>query len=363
MAEDERRLWNMSKEEQKRLERSDLIYEDLILTAYLNKVAQKLIPENIKGKGLSFQIKVIKNPLVNAFAFPNGVIYIHTGFLAKMENEAQLATVLGHELTHVTHRHVIQGFRNVKNTAAFLTTLQVVAAPAGLYGMGATILGAIGAMAAVSGYSKELEAEADREGLNSMVRAGYDPREAPTLFEHVKRDIEEQNIEEPFFFGTHPHLQERKDNYAQLLQNTYEGKKGFKGTEKFMEKILPLLLDNALLDLSMGRYSLAEEDIERFLQREPKSARGHYCLGELFRQRGEEGDREKAEKEYQLAVQYNPSYPEPYKGLGVVYYKKGDKEEARAQFEKYLSLVPNPSDKGYIEQYLQSIKQSREGPS
>ncbi|MFQ5801038.1 MAG: M48 family metalloprotease, partial [Candidatus Hydrothermarchaeales archaeon] len=359
LATDERRLWNMSKDEQKKLERSGLIYEDPILVAYLNEIAQRLIPNNIKEKGPSFKIKVLKNPLVNAFSFPNGVIYVHTGFVAKMENEAQLATLLAHEISHVTHRHAIQGFRNVKDTAAFLATLQVVAAPAGVYGAGVTILGAIGAMAAVSGYSNASEEEADREGLDLLVKAGYDPEEAPKLFDHVKRDIEEREITEPFFFGTHPRLQERKDSYTQLLQSIYADKKGHKGTERFMQKIPSLLLDNALLDLSMGRFSLAKGTIKRFLQRKPQSARGRYCLGEIFRQRGEEGDRQKAEREYQLAIQHNPSYPESYKGLGLIYYKRGEKEKARAQFERYLSLVPEARDKGYIEHYLQDIEQRR----
>jgi Flp pilus assembly protein TadD len=86
-------------------------------------------------------------------------------------------------------------------------------------------------------------------------------------------------------------------------------------------------------------------------------------LGELFRQRGEEGDLEKAEKEYHLAIQLNPSYPEPYEGLGLIYYKRGEKEKARAQFERYLSLAPDAKDKRYIEHYLKKIKQGTQRSS
>lgn len=353
--EDEKRLWNMSLEEQKKLERSGHVYDNAVLLEYLNQVAQRLIPGNIKERGLSFQIRIIKNPLVNAFSYPNGVIYVHTGFLAKMENEAQLATVLAHEVSHVTHRHAIQGFRTVKNTAAFLTTLQVVAAPAGLYGVGATLLGAVGAMAAVSGYSKASEEEADREGLSLLVKAGYDADEAPRLFDIVKRELEQLDIKEPFFFGTHPRLHERKDSYTELLKGKYSGSKGEKETERFTEKILPLLLDNALLDLSMGRFAFAEEAIAKFLKYKPQSANGRYYLGEVFRQRGEERDQEKAQKDYQEALQHDPSYPEPYKGLGLIYYKLGEKEKAKSQFERYLSLAPEAKDKDYIQQYLKDM--------
>jgi predicted Zn-dependent protease len=358
--EDEKRLWMRSQEEERKLEGSGQIYEEPALLAYLHEVAQKLIPEDVKGKELPFRIRIIKNPHVNAFALPHGVIYLHTGFLAKMESEAQLATVLAHEMTHITHRHAVQGFRTIKSAADVLATLQVVAAPAGIYGIAPLLLGAVGTMAAVSGYSQEVEAEADRVGLDLLLKAGYDPQEAVTLFEQVQKYVEEEKIKEPFFFGSHPRLQERKDSYAQLLRTSHlrMGEKLYKGKESFMKMTHSLLLDNALMDLSMGQFKRAQEAIEKSLSRNPENAKAHYYLAEIHRQRGEEGDRERAQKEYQLARQYNEWYPEPYKGLGLIHYKQGQKEEAREAFEKYLLLAPNASDKGYIEEYLRDMRRS-----
>ena len=71
--------------------------------------------------------------------------------------------------------------------------------PFGGYGSLADLLGSIGAMAAVTGYSRELETEADKVGLDLMVQAGYDPAESPRLFEYLKKDVKEQDIKEPFF--------------------------------------------------------------------------------------------------------------------------------------------------------------------
>jgi predicted Zn-dependent protease len=354
---DERRVWNRSEEEQRRLDNSNYIYADPVLTGYVNEVAQHLIPDDIKGKGLTFQVKIIKNPLLNAFAYPNGVIYVHTGLLSKMENEAQLATVLGHEMTHVTHRHTIENFRSVKNTTAVLATLQMAAVPFGAYGGLANVLGTVGAMAAVTGYSRELETEADQGGLELLVRAGYDPQEAPRLFIYLQKDVEEQKIKEPFFFGTHPRLQERIDNYSRYLKANYAGIQGIKNSERFMEVISPLLLDNAALDLSLGRFTSAQNGIERYLQKEPQSARAHYYLGELYRQRNQAADGAKAVEEYNLSVALDPSYPEPYRGTGLIYYKQGLKQAARAKFEKYLTLSPNAEDAAYIEQYIHEIKE------
>jgi len=355
LQEDEKRLWNRSEDEQNRLNHSSYIYEDPILTAYVNDIAKKLLPENVKEKGLLVEVKIIKNPLLNAFAYPNGVIYVHTGILTKMENEAQLATLLGHEMTHITHRHTIENYRSVKNTTAVLATVQMAATPFGVYGGLANLLGSVGAMAAVTGYSRELEAEADRGGLECMIKAGYDPQEAPRLFELLKKDVEEQKIKEPFFFGSHPRLQERIDNFNQFMMENKSVTQGVRNTDRFMAQISSLLLENAQLDLSMGRFSSAQNGIERFLQGDPQNASGHYYLGELYRQKGDKDDWDRALKEYILAVEYDRSYPEPHKAIGLIYYKQGFRQRSVKEFERYLFLAPDAGDRGYIEQFIEEL--------
>jgi len=356
LQDDERRIWNRSKEEQAKLNRSSLIYDDPALTAYLNEVVQNLIPKNVNEKGLSIEVKIIKNPLLNAFAYPNGVIYVHTGILAKMDNEAQLSTLLAHEMTHVTHRHAVQQFRTVKNTTAVLATIQMASVPFGVYGSLANLLGTVGAMASVTGYSRELETEADRVGMGLMADAGYDPRETPKLFVYLKSDLEKNDVKEPFFFGSHPRLQERINNFENYLAHDYSGKTGVKGGDEFSKLTASLLLDNAMMDLDLGRYSSAQEGVEKFLKLKPSDARGHYCLGEIYRQRGEKEDRQKAEEEYRQALSYDPNYPLPRKGLGIIYYKQGMTDKSVDEFEKYLQLLPDALDRAYIKQYIQHLK-------
>jgi predicted Zn-dependent protease len=356
LQEDEKRIWNRSKEEQARLNRSNLIYDDPALTAYVNEVAQNLIPGDVQEKGLSIEVKIIKNPLLNAFAYPNGVIYVHTGILAKMDNEAQLSILLGHEMTHATHRHAVQQFRTVKNMTAVLATIQMAAVPFGVYGSLAGLLGTVGAMASVTGYSRELETEADRVGMGLMADAGYDPQESPKLFVYLKSDLEKNDVKEPFFFGSHPRLQERINNFENFLESDYSGKTGVKGSDRFDKLIASLLLDNAMMDLDMGRYSSAQEGVEKFLRMKPSSARGHFCLGEIYRQRGEKGDSQEAEKEYRQALSCDPKYPLPRKGLGVIYYKQGMSNKSIEEFKKYLQLLPDALDREYIKQYIQHLK-------
>ncbi len=360
--EDEKRLWNRSKEEQRRIARSGQLYEDAELNRYLNSVARKLLPENLKDD-ISVKVIIIKNPLLNAFAYPNGVIYVHTGILAKMENEDQLAALLGHEMTHVINRHGARNSRSVKNKSATFAGLQVAAIPFGVYGDIVSILGNLGAMAAVTGYSRDLEREADILGYSMMVNAGYDPYEAPKLFEHLKRDIEEQDIKEPFFFGSHPRLEERINSYHQLLEERNAEQVDVKKTDHFEEILARLVLDNAELDLCMGRFTSAEVGIRRSLKKDPENAKAHYCLGELYRERNCEGDKQAAEKAYIKATACDPKYPDPHKQLGIFYYKMGMKNKAITELVKYLKLSPHALDRKYIEQYIKEIETRVTGTS
>lgn len=357
--DDEKRLWLRSEEEQRVLNRSGLIYKDEELESYMNEIAKKLSPPEVFIR-IPFKIVVIKNHLLNAFAFPNGIIYVHTGILARMDNEAQLAALLAHEMTHSTHRHAVKGFRDIKNKTAFLATVQVALGGLG-GGIGdiATMLGTLGTLAAVTGYSRELETDADMEGLKLMVKAGYDSDEAPKLFMHLKKEVEEEKIKEPFFFGTHPRLQERIENYESFLKEQFHRQKGgIKNQEIFLERIQKVIIDNANLDLNAGRFKIAQKGVEKYLTKKPNDARAYYLLGEIFRQKGEEGDIEKAKEHYQKAISIDPSYPVLYKGIGLIYFKQGEKLLAKKSFELYLSLSRNTLDRAYIEEY---IKQCNEG--
>ncbi|MDY6988446.1 MAG: M48 family metalloprotease [Thermodesulfobacteriota bacterium] len=355
--EDERRLWLRSEEEQEVLDNSGLICPDEGLRVYLNTIAEKLQPEGI-SEHIEFNIKVIKNPYLNAFAFPNGIIYVHTGMLARMDNEAQLATLLAHEMTHCTHRHAVKGLRDIKNKTAFLAGVQVTLGGIG-GGIGdlTTLLGAVGTMAAVTGHSRDLEREADAEGLRRMIGAGYDPSEASKLFVHLKKELEEEETKEPFFFGSHPRLEERIENYEILLKTECPGgKRGIKNTERFLEEVKPLILDNAELDLKMGRFTIARKGAEKFLALEPENARAFCLLGEIFRQRADEGDSDKAKEHYERAISVDPNYPDAHRGLGLIYYKEGGCQNATGHLDAYLRLSPQAMDRVYIEQYIRQCR-------
>jgi predicted Zn-dependent protease len=355
--DDEKRLWQRSEDEQKVLTRSGLIYRDDQLDDYLNQVARKLQPPEIL-EHIPFRIMVIKSPYLNAFAFPNGVIYIHTGILARMDNEAQLAALLGHEMTHCTHRHALKTLRHFKGKSDFLAGVQGSLIQFSGIGKLVNQLGSLGSKAAVSGYRRDLETEADLVGLQLMAKAGYDPNEALRLFEHLKRELEEENMQEPFFFGCHPRLQERVENCEKFLKTRSQKEEtGIKNTGVFLTKLHKVILDNAWLDLKAGRFHSAQRGAEKYLKIEPNDAGVYYLLGEVFRQRAKADDMRKAKAYYEKSISLDPFYPEPHKAIGLIYYKDGEKTLAKKSFGQCLSLSPHRADKAYIVGYLKKCNQ------
>ncbi len=218
-------------------------------------------------------------------------------------------------------------------------------------------------MAALSGYTRELETEADRVGLDLAVKANYDPREALKLFELLKQEIDLEGIEEPYFFGTHPNVQQRIENVNGWLAEKYQGKEtGIKNTNIFQSRMSRLLLDNARLDLRQGRFFVAQRTVEKYLAAEPDDARAYFLLGEIFRQRGRHDDASAAVNYYEKAISLNPSFPEPHKAMGLIHYKVGEKRLAKKFFESCLLLSPDAVDKAYIEEYLKLCIHNGEEP-
>jgi predicted Zn-dependent protease len=361
MNEDERMLWQKAEQEQRVLEENGLIYPDQELEDYLNQVAGKLRPQSAPQNPV-IRVKVIKNPYLDAFAYPNGMIYIHTGLLARMDNEDQLAAVLAHELIHCTQRHALRAFRKYRDQPALLTAVQNTMLKArGLQDM-ARYLGIGGPMAGISGYVRELEAEADRLGLELMTAAGYNPKEALYLFDHMIAEIEQEKLEEPLFFASHPTVRQRVDDLQKLTDPVYLNKgPAIKNRKNYFAKLGQLFLDNARLDIRLGRFQAARQGIEKFLQIKPDESRAFFLLGEIYRQQGQAIDTRMALKNYNRAITLDPSYAAPHKAIGLIHYKKGHLALAKKYFESCLQLSPNAPDKAYIQKYLKQCTLSEEG--
>src|SRR5258705_4452041 len=121
-----------------KLERDGLVLKDEAANAYVRRIGQSLVPKGLELERVSWNFRVLRDPQPNAFALPNGSIYITTGLIVLVDNESQLAAIIAHELTHVMRRHTY--VQNRSNRKKFLT-MNIMAA-VGAYAPGG-IVGAV----------------------------------------------------------------------------------------------------------------------------------------------------------------------------------------------------------------------------
>lgn len=387
---DEVRLWSQAEKEEEALAKKAKIYDDPLLAEYLGKIGDRLLPDEVRaagGPGLRFG--VISDPTLNAFAMPNGRIYVHSGLLSRLDNEAQLAMILGHEMTHVTSRHALRFTRDETYKRIGLTALAIMASigvavaagsrqkagdPIGaavisqtanaILGLGLTLAYA----ASVTGYSRDLEREADQGGMEKLVRAGYDPNEAPKVFQLLLSESKDRGSLETFFFGSHPKLQERIATTTELVNTQYAAAAAaadrVKTSEEFGLRMRTVVRENALLDIRAGRFKLAEAQLDRVAAITPKDPTLHLYYGDLYRLQSQRArsaaDKDdfarKALEHYERSAELDPAFPDPFRQLGFLYYQQKDAERAREAFRKYLALKPDAPDAKRIREYLVELE-------
>ena len=339
---EEQRVWSQGQELSQIIVRGGLVDPEPQTTTYVQHVADRLFPE-FAG---AIKVTVLKSPELNAFALPNGDIYINQGLLARFQNEAQLATVLAHEGTHFTNRHGYQGEQSVKNNAAFATFGAMLGVP---------ILPQLLAVSSIFGFSRELETEADVQGYARLSRAGYDVHESPRVFEHLMADIKAQDIKEPFFFADHPKLADRVANMRKLSAGAPAGGDGA-DRAAYARVMQHTRLENLASMLSMRREKGALLMLQDASYMSGLPATGRYYLGEAYRLRAAPGDAKLAEDAYLKAVEDVPEFAPSYRALGVLYLKSGQYAAAQRHLERYLELAPEAPDRKYAESYLRMAK-------
>lgn len=145
---------------------------------YVSHLGDSLLPAGAQGttRPIEFRFYVVEDPSINAASLPDGTLLINTGLLGAVENEAQLAFVLSHEIAHVLQVHYKREVDETRNARVGLT-IAGIAAGAFIGNVG-TFLAEVGIASVVNGHQRELENQADRLALQNVIEHGYDPREA-----------------------------------------------------------------------------------------------------------------------------------------------------------------------------------------
>jgi beta-barrel assembly-enhancing protease len=337
------RLWALADEFDEDISHTSSLYSDADLQNYLQNILDRLYPD-FQGR---IRIQVLWSPSLNAFALPNGSLYIHSSLLARCSNEAQAATILGHEAAHFVDRHALRQTEQIHNTTAFANVLTIAGVP---------LVGPLLAVSSTLGYSKELESKADRIAYERMLLAGYDTRESVKIFERMAAETKNMGIEEPYFFSTHPRMVERVESLNEMLEDM-PPIDGEINTEVFMQLTKDVRIASLEEDISMNRY----KSVIMLLEKTDMSSSGYpeYCkyyLGEAYRQRGDIGDEDRAFIAYQEAINAVPEFAPTYRALGLYYLKQKDYEKARKFLEGYLQRDPDAIDKNYIHHYIETLE-------
>jgi predicted Zn-dependent protease len=328
-----------TRREQSAIARRSIVYREPQLEQHLERMLASLMPVEVP-EGVVPHVVMISDPGQNAYSFPDGAIYIHTGLLSRLESEAELALLLAHELAHVTRRHALRALtaspaatdvtvfdRALSDSLAWfhdLTTQKEFDQPS----------------EDLVSLRRSLEQEADRVGLDMVIKANYDPFEAIEIFEHL-READRRGA------GS-----ERAAALLQALKPTDPAAGRLTDRAVFGGHLQQLLFEQARLELRHGRWDEALRCARRLLLGQPTHARAHFLLGEILRQRNEAEDVPQALDHYFRAIALDPSRPEPHKAIGLIHLKQGQARLARDFFESALALAPRAHDNDYIRSYL-----------
>lgn len=390
----------------RRFERDGMVLMDEATNEYLARVGKSLVPKGLTLEHVKWKFRALRDPQPNAFALPNGSIYVTTGLMSLLDNESQLAAVLAHELTHVMRRHTY--LFNRSNRKKFLTMNIMAAvgayAPGGIVGAVITVVTTIApfiVIATIYGYSRDMEREADLKGIDMMLSAEYPAEEMVSVMKLLNKDIEGEEIR--LFYNDHPALDER----IRYL-SSYLGARADKVTPQmelnrekaaYFRKMEPVMRHDIQLSINAGRFRSAVYLAQRLVDFHPDSE-NLFWLAESYRALGprtpqltereltnsakkdaakkrekrtvEEDDRDllataagqenskahqkQAEELYQRALSSENPVPMAHRGLGMLYETLARTNEAIAEYEKYVEMAPDAIDHDRIQKRIDILR-------
>ncbi|TNE79661.1 MAG: peptidase M48 [Gammaproteobacteria bacterium] len=327
-------------------------YIDPNLQVYVSSVGRKLAAVSDRPN-LPYEFVVLNNSVPNAWALPGGKIAVNRGLLTHLEDESQLAAVLGHEIVHAAARH---GASQMTRG----TLLNIGAAAVGMagssYGLGqaGSQIAQLGAAAWMARYGREDELESDAYGMEYMTRAGYDPYGAVKLQEtFVKLSEGRQQDFISGLFASHPPSQERVDaNRARAATLP----KGVVNRDIFQRKIAQLKRDEpaykaqdaAIKALNNKDAKTALSQLDKAIAIQPNDGYFWELRGHAWEMLDNPGN---AEKAFTTAIGKNPDYFSHHLARGLLRYDEGNKSGARGDLEKSYQILPTP----YAGYYLGEI--------
>jgi predicted Zn-dependent protease len=349
-AADEKGLWMEFEEMEQSLNKSALLIRDPELVNYVSGIVCRVAGPYCND----FRVYLVRNPGFNASMTATGMMQIWTGLIVRATSTDEIAAVVGHEIAHYTRLHSLERLRKLKSkmTAASFFDLGFAV----LTGVSAP-LGQASAIMSFLSFNRDQETEADLLGTRMLAEAGYDPHASYAVWYKILMEEEAAVVKgrKPGMFSqTHPNSADRA-SYLEDFVNTWFGPPASSGGPD--PELLRVLNDNYYLlmedQIDTNRFGRTEEILRRHAEMGVDPGVLHFFHGEMYRQRGADGDDQMALSAYTKATEQQRVPAEAWKNLGYLYLKKKDMQKAQANFRQYLVAEPDASDRAMIEFYLE----------
>ncbi|WP_432735291.1 M48 family metalloprotease [Maridesulfovibrio sp. FT414] len=323
--------------------------QDANINRYVSEVGMSLARTSHRPD-MPYNFRCVNATYVNAYAFPGGSIACTRGILLTLENEAELAALMGHEIGHVSARHTasrmssslaVQGVLAIGLGVLATQDSDLVPLAAGLGGIGAGLL--------LASYSRSDERQADSLGMEYMDKAGYDPEGMVGLMDELNKLHKSQPSFVQQMFASHPMSSERYDTAVRARQTIYaDSKRGKLLRERYMDNIASIRkIEPAIVEMQKGEgqmrrkaFPQAEEHFARALSIAPNDYAGLMLMSKCQLAMG------KKQSGLQYAQQARNKYPQEAQALhmvGMMSLENREYEQALVNFEAYEKALPgNP---------------------
>ncbi len=312
------------------IRRQATIIDDPAVNTYVNALGYQLLAG--AQTELPFTFFVVDAPSINAFAGPGGYIGIHSGLILSAETEGELASVLAHEIAHVTQRHLARAFKK-----ASASSMQVAAAVLAAIILGNPEVGEAAIALAMAAplqqqlnFTRQHEKEADRVGIDILANAGYDPRNMPAFFQRLQQNMRYMENGLPELLRTHPVTPSRISDSSNRAEQ-YSPQKSYISNQDF-----------ALIQARLHTLG-SEKDVR--LQTLQAAAKQHAKLStaegyELALWQLNESELEAAHKTATTLLAESPEHPLYISLMATIEMAQGKATEAESRLTHALTLYP-----------------------
>jgi hypothetical protein len=357
-----------------------MLYNNPMLQRYLNDIGQRLVPKDSPN---IYSFKILLDPIPKAESFSTGTVLVSTGLISMLDNEAQLAYVLGHEIAHVEKNHFYEALRMaivenalnkekeeaVEKKRAILTAA-VSTATAGIgtgvaNGLTGALIGAgigLGSGAflgrlvfrdhtTVTEWPDVFENDADETSIGYILNQNYDVREAPKLYARMETAATQDPRIGLGFIAQASRMKARNAKIQELLTGTLkptiEAKLkagGLTGSSGQFNLIMATLKrDNGIIAIDYDLFAMARDNLEEAVSLRTDDARAQLYLGKVISLTARtDQDRQQAEEHFMKSIQYDEArgeYPDPHLEHALhLMGDNGDKTEIRKELESYVAL-------------------------